>query len=61
MPLQVALTLGLGLLLGAVHVFFRDTAQVLGMVLTGWFYLTPIVYPPAYVPERFRRWIELNP
>lgn len=60
-PLQIGLTLGLGLLLGAVHVFFRDTAQVLGMVLTGWFYLTPIVYPPAYVPERFRPWIEGNP
>jgi lipopolysaccharide transport system permease protein len=60
-PLQVALTLGLGLLLGAAHVFFRDIAQVIGMVLTGWFYLTPIVYPAALVPERFRSWIELNP
>jgi lipopolysaccharide transport system permease protein len=60
-PLQIALTLGLGLLLGSAHVFFRDTAQVLGMVFTGWFYLTPIVYPAALVPERFRGWIELNP
>ena len=60
-PLQVALTLGLGLLLGAVNVFFRDTAQVLGMAFTGWFYLTPIVYPAAQVPARFRPWIELNP
>ncbi len=60
-PLQVGLTLGLGLLLGSLHVFFRDIAQVLGMVFTGWFYLTPIVYPPALVPERFRAWVELNP
>jgi lipopolysaccharide transport system permease protein len=60
-PLQIALTLGLGLLLGSLHVFFRDTAQVLGMVFTGWFYLTPIVYPAALVPERWRGWIELNP
>lgn len=60
-PLQVALTLGLGLLLSPVHVFFRDTAQVLGMVLTAWFYLTPIVYPLDLVPETFRRWLELNP
>lgn len=61
LPLQLALTLGLGLLLSSVHVFFRDTAQVLGMVFTGWFYLTPIVYPLSLVPERFRPWIELNP
>jgi lipopolysaccharide transport system permease protein len=60
-PLQICLTLGLGLLLGAVHVFFRDTAQVLGMALTGWFYLTPIVYPLAYVPGPLQRWIALNP
>lgn len=60
-PLQVALTLGLGLLLGSVHVFFRDTAQLLGMVFTGWFYLTPIVYPMTYVPERLQGWVRLNP
>lgn len=60
-PLQVGLTLGLGLLLSSVHVFFRDTAQILGMLFNVWFYLTPIVYPPNLVPERFRTWIELNP
>ncbi len=60
-PLQVALTLGVGWLLGAIHVFFRDVAQILGMGLTAWFYLTPIVYPASYVPERLRPWIELNP
>ena len=31
------------------------------MVFTGWFYLTPIVYPAAAVPARFRGWIALNP
>lgn len=60
-PLQVALTVGLGLLLGTVHVFFRDVAQLLGMIFMGWFYLTPIVYPAGLVPERFQAWIELNP
>lgn len=60
-PLQVALTLGLGLLLASSHVFFRDVAQVLGMILTGWFYFTPIVYPVGMVPERLRPWIEANP
>jgi lipopolysaccharide transport system permease protein len=61
LPLQIVFTLGLGLLLGAVQVFFRDTAQLLGMVLTGWFYLTPIVYSLGSVPPRLRTWIELNP
>jgi lipopolysaccharide transport system permease protein len=60
-PLQVGLTLGLGLLLASVQVFFRDTAQLLAMVLNAWFYLTPIVYPLPLVPERYRPWLELNP
>lgn len=60
-PLQVGLMLGLGLVLSAVHVFFRDTAQLLGMFLNVWFYLTPIVYPLALVPERIRGWLEWNP
>ncbi|HVT57551.1 MAG TPA: ABC transporter permease [Thermoanaerobaculia bacterium] len=61
LPLQVFLTLGLGLLVASVHVFFRDTAQLLGMIFTGWFYLTPIVYPLRAVPPALRSWIELNP
>lgn len=60
-PLQVGLMLGLGLVLSAVHVFFRDTAQLLGMFLNVWFYLTPIVYPLALVPGRIRGWLEWNP
>jgi lipopolysaccharide transport system permease protein len=60
-PLQVGLMLGLGLVVASVHVFFRDTAQLLGMGLNIWFYLTPIVYPLALVPARFRGWLELNP
>jgi lipopolysaccharide transport system permease protein len=60
-PLQIGLTLGLGLVVAALHVFFRDTAQILGMVFNVWFYLTPIVYPLALVPSRYRPWLELNP
>lgn len=59
--LQIALTFGLALVLASVHVFFRDTSQMIGMVLTGWFYFTPIVYPLGMVPEGIRPWIEANP
>ncbi len=59
--LQVFLTLGLGFLTAGVHVFFRDTAQFLGLALNAWFYLTPIVFPIMIVPERYRGWIQANP
>ena len=60
-PLQVALTAGIGFLAAAVNVFFRDTAQINSMLLQGWFYLTPIVYPLSLVPDRFEKYLALNP
>jgi lipopolysaccharide transport system permease protein len=43
--LQVLLITGLGLLLSAVNVFFRDTQQVVDVSMLAWFFLTPILYP----------------
>ncbi|MEM1245030.1 MAG: ABC transporter permease [Acidobacteriota bacterium] len=62
----LALTLGLGFLLAALHVFFRDIGQLVTMALQAWFYFTPIVYPLSYVAtsERFPKlaeWLALNP
>lgn len=39
------LTLGLGLLMAAGNVFFRDIEYILAIVLQVWFFLTPIIYP----------------
>ena len=61
LPLQLALTVGIGLLACAIHTFFRDTAQVLGMLMMGWFYLTPIVYSFNMIPERAAPVLALNP
>jgi lipopolysaccharide transport system permease protein len=60
-PLQIALTAGIGFLAAAVNVFFRDTAQINSMLLQGWFYLTPIVYPLGLVPDRFEKYLAINP
>ncbi len=60
-PLQVMLTLGLGLLLCCVHTLFRNTVQLVSMAMMGWFYLTPIVYPRSLVPPRYQDWIGWNP
>ncbi len=64
LPLQIALTFGLGQLLCCIHTIFRDTAQALSMVMTAWFFLTPIVYPLAAiqsVPEPYREILMWNP
>lgn len=59
--LQVALTLGISYLVAATQVYFRDVVQLLGLVMNAWFYLSPIVYPIAMVPEKFWSYVQVNP
>ena len=59
--LQQAYALGLGVLLGVLNVFFRDIAQLVGVVLQFWFWLTPIVYSTAILPERAQAALAWNP
>lgn len=56
-----ALTTGVTLLTSAVNVFYRDVSPVVQIVLQLWLYVTPIAYPIAKVPDRWRRWIAVNP
>ena len=52
---------GVGLALGALHVFFRDIGLLWGALLPAFFYLTPIAYPPDLVPEDLRWIAGINP
>jgi lipopolysaccharide transport system permease protein len=61
LPLQLVVTSGLALLVASLQVFFRDTVQLLGMILQAWFYLTPIVYPQALVPAGLQAVLAMNP
>jgi len=44
---QVLFTLGLCWFLAALGVFVRDLGQILGFLLTIWFFITPICYPES--------------
>jgi lipopolysaccharide transport system permease protein len=61
LPLQVLLTIGIALPSSAIQVYARDVRRGLGLVMSTWFYLTPVVYPLALVPERLRWAIDANP
>ncbi len=56
-----ALAVGIGLVLGILNVFVRDTGQVVPIVMQAWFWLTPIVYPATIVPEDFKGFMAFNP
>lgn len=54
-------TLGLGLFLGALNVFFRDVALLWNTLIPALFYFTPVVYPPELVPAHLRSVLWFNP
>ncbi|MCC6847260.1 MAG: ABC transporter permease [Deltaproteobacteria bacterium] len=58
---ELAVAIGVGWAVAALHVFFRDTAQALGVLLPVWFYVTPILYPQHLVPPFLQPVLALNP
>ncbi len=65
LPIPVLLlamfALGVGLLISTIAVYFADVAEMYQIVLTAWFYLTPVIYPSSYLPEPYQSWLQLNP
>ena len=57
----IVFSLGLGAILSSISVYLRDTIQILPILFQVWFYMTPIVYPPTMVPEKFSILLNLNP
>lgn len=50
--LLAAFATGIGLVLGALNVYFRDLSHLWGIVAMVWFYATPIVYPISLIDDR---------
>lgn len=59
--LQMVFMTGLSLFLATMNIFFRDIGPMVTILLMVWFWLTPIVYPLAIVPEAFQVLVRLNP
>lgn len=54
-------SLGIGLLLSSITVFFRDIMYLYGVFLTILMYLTPIFYPENIIPEEYKTLVSFNP
>jgi len=61
MILQIFFVLGLALFFSSVHVFFRDMKHFLEILMTVWFFLSPIIYNIELVPDRYRGYFLFNP
>ena len=58
---QLLIVLGIVLIVSAITVYYRDIQHIIDIIVMAWFYITPIVYTPEYVPDRFKWILDINP
>ena len=54
-------SMGVGMALSALAVYFRDIVYLYGVLTVAWMYATPIFYPLDAVPQQIAACIKLNP
>ena len=59
--LIIFFTLGLSLVTATVNVYFRDMRHITGVIMSAWYFITPILYPLAFIPEHLQPIFLLNP
>lgn len=60
--LMAMFSLGVGLFVSSIAVYYPDVAEMYQIILMAWMYLTPVIYPAEMLPEAARKIIQiLNP
>ena len=55
------LGVGIGWIASGLHVYLRDTGQVFTVLMTLWFWMTPIMITRDQIPESFQALVTWNP
>jgi len=65
LPIPIFLTfifsVGLGLILATLAVFFRDITHLYSVLIQAWMFLTPVIYPVEILPIWLRQLMVFNP
>lgn len=59
--LTVVLALGMGMWLSALNVKYRDVRFALPFLLQLWMFVSPVIYPSSFLPQKYRWLLMLNP
>lgn len=61
MIIEYFMALGVALFTSAVTVYLRDFEHIMGVIGMAWQYLTPVMYPTSWVPDKLMPVFNLNP
>lgn len=59
--LTTLLALGTGMWLSALNVKYRDVRFALPFLIQLWMFVSPVIYPTSFLPQKFRWLLWLNP
>jgi len=59
--LTATLALGVGMWMSALNVKYRDIRYALPFMIQLWMFVSPVIYPSSFVPEKWRWMLALNP
>lgn len=59
--IETVLAFACSIILSSITIYLRDLEHIISVVLLAWFYMTPVIYPPNYVPTKFTLLFSLNP
>ena len=59
--MQYILQLGIAFILSSVTVYIRDVEYLMNVIMMLMFYMSPIVYSPDMIPDKFLPLFKLNP
>jgi ABC-2 type transport system permease protein len=57
----IIFTAGMTFFFAAANVYYRDVAHIVQIVLSAWFYFTPIIYTLDFIPAQYQWLFKLNP
>jgi ABC-2 type transport system permease protein len=57
----ILFTLGCSFFFSIANVFFRDMSHIIQILLSAWFYFSPVIYSLDFLPDRYRFFFRLNP
>jgi lipopolysaccharide transport system permease protein len=59
--LMALLGLGFGIIISSLTTKYRDLSNLMGFGIQLWMYATPIIYPLAVIPDKYKIFILANP
>lgn len=57
----VLFSLGCSFFFSVANVFFRDMTHIVQVLLSAWFYVSPVIYSLDFVPQRYHFFFRFNP